>query len=101
MASGDNNLTGYIIHYGTEGEGHSVMAAASDTRVTITGLISGATYSISIEATSNTLPSVSIRFTQSITIGNTTNDIVIDIHLLKQVTFPSLLLPLQMCWLEI
>ena len=67
--SGGATVTGYTIYYQPEGgERSSVIAGASDTSVTISGLIEGATYSITIVATSNTLPST-VTDPQTITIG--------------------------------
>ena len=53
-------MTGYIIYYQQEEEGGqrlSVGAEAAATNASITGLIAGATYSITMVATSSTLPS--------------------------------------------
>ena len=67
--SGGATVTGYIIYYQHEGgERSSVSAGASDTSATISGLIEGTTYSITIVATSNTLPST-VTGPQTITIG--------------------------------
>ena len=52
-------MTGYIISYQQQDGGHSDPVTVNDTVTStiITGLMIGATYSISIVATSNTLPS--------------------------------------------
>ena len=52
-------MTGYIIYYQQEegGQRLSESAEAAATTASITGLIAGATYSITIVATSSTLPS--------------------------------------------
>ena len=53
-------MTGYIITYQQHPErlNRSVMADETATNITITGLMTGTTYSISIVATSSTLPSI-------------------------------------------
>ena len=57
-ASGGASRTGYRIFYQTGGDSEqSVDVGAGATSHTLTGLQSGATYSISIVALSNTLPS--------------------------------------------
>ena len=73
--SGESIVTGYIISYQQQDGVHSgSVTAVTSTSVTavtstiITGLMIGATYSISIVATSNTLPST--ETTDDITIGN-------------------------------
>ena len=67
--SGGAAVTGYTIYYQQEGGERSLVSAmASDTSSTISGLIEGATYSIAIVATSNTLPST-VTGPQTITIG--------------------------------
>ena len=67
-------VTGYIIYYQQQDGGHngSEMAGATTTTATITGLIPGATYSITIVVTSSTLPS-NVTAAETITIyyGNT------------------------------
>ena len=52
-------MTGYIIYYQQQDGGHngSEMAGATATTATITGLMTGATYSITVVATSSTLSS--------------------------------------------
>ena len=52
-------MTGYIVSYQQQDEVHSDPVTVNDTVTStiITGLMIGATYSISIVATSNTLPS--------------------------------------------
>ena len=57
--SGEPTVTGYIIYYQQQDGGHtgSEIAGGTATTATITGLISGATYSITMMATSSTLPS--------------------------------------------
>ena len=68
--SGQPNVTGYIIYYQQQDGGHtgSKMAGATATTTTITGLITGATYFISMVATSSTLPSTATT-SENITIG--------------------------------
>ena len=62
-------MTGYTINYQQEGgERSSLSAGANDTSATISGLIEGATYSITIVTTSKTLPST-VTGPQNITIG--------------------------------
>ena len=64
-------MTGYIIYYQQEEEGGqrlSESAEAAATTATITGLIAGATYSITMVATSSTLPSAETA-AQTVTIG--------------------------------
>ena len=63
-------VTGYIIYYHQQDGGHtgSEMAGVTATTTTITGLIPGATYSITMVATSNMLPS-SVTAAVIITIG--------------------------------
>ena len=58
--SGGPAVTGYIIYYQQEEEGGqrlSESAGAAATTASITGLIAGVTYSITMVATSSTLPS--------------------------------------------
>ena len=58
--SGEPTVIGYIIYYQQQDGGHtdSQIAGATATNATITGLITGATYSITmVAATSSTLPS--------------------------------------------
>ena len=66
-------ITGYTITYQRldGGENKSVMAVDTETNRIITGLIPGATYSISIVASSNTLPSTATTATITIGIANT------------------------------
>ena len=68
--SGEPDVTGYIICYQQQDGGHtgSVMAGANATTATITGLMTGATYSITMVATSSTLPST-VTAEEHITIG--------------------------------
>ena len=68
--SGEPAVTGYIIYYQQQVGGHndSVMAGATATTVTITGLMTGATYSITMVATSSRLPST-VTTAVTITIG--------------------------------
>ena len=71
--SGESIVTGYIISYQQQDGAHSDSVTVDDTAVTstiITGLMIGATYSISIVATSNTLPSTETTVPDDITIGN-------------------------------
>ena len=67
--SGEPAVTGYIISYQTLDGGHSgSVTNETATSTIITGLMTGATYSISIVATSNTLPSTETT-APDITIG--------------------------------
>ena len=68
--SGEPAVTGYIIYYQQQDGGHtgSVMAGAAATTATINGLMTGATYSITMVATSSTLPSI-VTGAVTITIG--------------------------------
>ena len=52
-------MTGYVIYYQQEdgGQWFSESAEASVSTMTITGLIAGAIYSVTMVATSSTLPS--------------------------------------------
>ena len=63
-------VTGYIIYYQQQDGGHngSQMAGATTTNATITGLMTGATYSITMVAASSTLPST-MTAAETITIG--------------------------------
>ena len=72
--SGEPAVTGYIISYQPQDGGHSgsVNIDENVTSTIITGLMTGATYSITIVATSNTLPSTEIT-APDITIGTGTN----------------------------
>ena len=67
---GGPTVTGYIIYYQQQDGGHtgSEMAGATATTATITGLMTGATYSITMVATSSTLPST-VTAAETITIG--------------------------------
>ena len=69
-------MTGYIIYYQQEDGGQrlSESAEAAATTASITGLIAGATYSITMVATSSTLPSNETA-PLTVTIGTVT-----DIH---------------------
>ena len=69
--SGEPSVTGYIIYYQQQDGGHndSVMAGATATTATITGLTPGATYFITMLVTSGTLPST-VTAAEAITIGN-------------------------------
>ena len=52
-------MTGYIIYYQQDGgERHSQSAGPTDTTATITGLMAEATYTVTMVATSSTLPSI-------------------------------------------
>ena len=68
--SGQPTVTGYIIYYQQQDGGHngSEMAGATATTATITGLMTGATYFITMVATSSTLPST-VTAAVTITIG--------------------------------
>ena len=70
--AGESIVTGYIISYKQQDGVHSDSVNVNETTLTstiITGLMTGATYSISIVATSSTLPS-NETIAQNITIGN-------------------------------
>ena len=64
-------VTGYIMYYQQEDGGQrlSESAGIAATTATITGLIAGATYSITIVATSSTLPSTETAVL-TVTIGS-------------------------------
>ena len=71
--SGGAAVTGYTIYYQQEGgERSSVSFGASATSATISGLIEGATYTITVTATSNTLSSITTAPT-SLVIGTAKN----------------------------
>ena len=53
-----DDVTGYTVHYQQIDGGQNGSVTATDTSVIITGLIVGATFSISVSANSNTLPSI-------------------------------------------
>ena len=58
--SGEPAVTGYIIYYQQQDGGHSgseEVVGATSTTATITGLMTWANYSITVVATSSTLPS--------------------------------------------
>ena len=65
--SGEPTVTGYIIYYQQQDGGHTVSGATATT-ATITGLMTGATYSITMVATSSTLSST-VTAAKTITIG--------------------------------
>ena len=68
--SGEPTVTGYIIYYQQQDGGHngSVMTGATATTATVTELMTGATYSITMVATSSTLPST-VTAAVNVTIG--------------------------------
>ena len=68
--AGGPAVTGYIIYYQQQDGGHSdsEIAATTATTAIITGLIAGATYSITMVATSRTLPST-VTAAETITTG--------------------------------
>ena len=68
--SEEPTVTGYIIYYQQQDGGHNglEMTGATATTATITGLMTGATYSITMVATSSTLPST-VTAAETITIG--------------------------------
>ena len=69
---GESIVTGYIISYQQQDGVHSDSVNVNETTVTstiITGLMIGVTYSISIVATTSTLPS-NVTTAPDITIGN-------------------------------
>ena len=67
---GEPAVTGYIIYYQQQDGEHTdlEMAGANATTATITRLIIGATYSITMVTTSSTLPST-VTAAENITIG--------------------------------
>ena len=70
--SGDPNATGYIIYYQQHYPQNLrllLIDGADTTSATITGLITGATYSISVASTSDTLPSTVTAAPHDVTIG--------------------------------
>ena len=71
---GEPAVTGYIISYQTQDGGHSGSVNENETATStiITGLMTGATYSVTIVATSSTLPSTETTV-PDITIGIATN----------------------------
>ena len=62
-------MTGYFISYSSEegGETNSLSAEESDTNITISELIAGKTYTVTISANSSTLPSAVV--TRHIALG--------------------------------
>ena len=54
------DVTGYTVHYQQIDGAQNGSVTATNTSVTITGLIIGATFSISVSTNSNTLPSAAI-----------------------------------------
>ena len=54
-----DGVTGYRIHY-TNGSGSQTVSGGNTMTDTLTGLTNGETYTISIVATSNTLPSSAV-----------------------------------------
>ena len=66
--SGGADVTGYYIYYQYSMTLYSVTAEATPTSATITGLITGVTYSINVVANSTTLPST-VTTAPDITIG--------------------------------
>ena len=69
--SGDPAVTGYIIYYQQQDGGQrlSTTAEANEANITITGLVTGVTYSISVAATSGALPSTETVAPHDVTIG--------------------------------
>ena len=69
---GDSTATGYIIYYQQHPPRERFLEVdeADTTSATITGLMAGATYSISVASTSGTLPSTETAAPHDITIGN-------------------------------
>ena len=68
--SGEPDVTGYIIYYQQDGAQRlSVNTEATATTATITGLIAGATYSITMVANYSILPSTETE-AQTLIIGN-------------------------------
>ena len=62
-------MTGYIISYQQQDGGHNgSVIAENSTSAIISGLMSGATYNISIVATSSTVPSTEITV-HNVTLG--------------------------------
>ena len=62
-------MTGYIIYYQQQDGGQRLSLTTGGTSVNITGLITGATYSISVASTSGTLPSTETAAPHDVTIG--------------------------------
>ena len=67
--SGEPNVTGYIIYYQQDGGQRLSENAGATDMTTITRLIAGGTYSITMVATSSTLPSTETT-ARTVTIGN-------------------------------
>ena len=69
--SGDLTVTGYIIYYQQQGRRQrlSLTAGTTATSANVTGLIKGATYSVSVASTSDTLPSTETAAPHDVTIG--------------------------------
>ena len=103
---GDITATGYVIYYQQHNppwqrflEGDE----ADTTSATITRLMAGATYSISVASTSGTLPSTATAAPYDVTIGNNNccNDVVIGNINSPQSQPPSSSPPLPpLLWLE-
>ena len=66
--SGGADVTGYYIYYLPDGTLYSMTTEATATSATITGLITGVTYSINVVANSTTLPNT-VTTVPDITIG--------------------------------
>ena len=68
--SGEPTVTSYIIYYQQQDGGHNglVIPGATTTTSIIIGLMTGATYFITMVATSSTLPST-VSAAETITIG--------------------------------
>ena len=71
--SEDPNVTGYVIYYyqPQDIENRLSLTAGATDSATITGLMAGATYSISVASTSGTLPSTETAAPHDVTIGTT------------------------------
>ena len=70
--SGDPNATGYIIYchqHHLQQQRLLLVDVADVTSANITGLMAGATYSISVASTSGTLPSTATAAPHDVTIG--------------------------------
>ena len=67
--------TGYVIYYQwLQQKEFLLVDGAAITNATIIGLMSGATYSISVASTSGTLPSTETAASHDVTIGKILND---------------------------
>ena len=104
--SSDPTVTGYIIYYQRDNGEQRLSLTVGDTgtNATITGLMAGATYSISVASTSGTLPSTETAAPYDVTIGTKTLLLVISysIAFCPQSQAPSPSPPFRplLSWLE-